>query len=290
MYRTVETGAWDDPEVRPLSPQAKLLFFYLFTNRHTHVSGIYYLLPVTAAAETGLPLRVVDTLWDTLSKAELAWFDSKCLVVFVRSMLRHQGRGEKNERAAATQLGTLHNSFLISKFLSVYPSVARFLDDRVSDRVSKGDLPRAREEQEQEQKKEQEPSTPFPPPPTVAARAAKGVSAPPSIPPELDTPGFVDAWSNFLAERRRRRIKPYTDEGMRQQFERLKFWGPAVAVERIKLAIANGYQGIPEPQGNGHGGNGKQGTLRLTPAEQSLEREYLAQGMPSPFRRPEDGA
>lgn len=168
MYRTVETGAWDDPEVRPLSPQAKLLFFYLFTNRHTHVSGIYYLLPITAAAETGLPLRTLDTLWDTLSGARLAWFDPQCTVIFVRSMLRHQGHGEKNERAAAAQLETLHNSFLISRFLKEYPTVTRFVSDRVSDRVSKGYLPRAREEQEQEQEQEKLAGSPAAPPPSAA--------------------------------------------------------------------------------------------------------------------------
>lgn len=253
MYRTVETGLWDDPDVRPLSPQAKLFFVYLFTNRHGHVSGIYYLLPVTAAAETGLQQRALDTLWHTLSSAGLAWFDRKCNVVFVRSMLRHQGRGEKNQRAAAAQLSTLHNSCLISTFLKEYPEVRPYVSDRVSDRVSGGYLPCTREEQEQEQEQE---TTPLPPPtrqpktPAVAAKAAKGVESIP-IPQELSSPTFAAAWTDWLSERRARRIKPYTPKGAAGQLARLAKWGATVAIAQIRLALDQGYQGIPEPNGNG---------------------------------------
>jgi hypothetical protein len=72
-------------------------------------------------------------------------------------MFFYQGKGEKNERAVANHIATLHNSFLVNEFLSLYPTVKRWLKDRVSDRVSEFGT------QEQEQEQEQEQNTPIVP-------------------------------------------------------------------------------------------------------------------------------
>ena len=62
MYRTIDTTClWDDPKVKPLCADAKLLFVYLVTNRHAHLSGIYYLLPAAIVKETGLSAKRLDT-------------------------------------------------------------------------------------------------------------------------------------------------------------------------------------------------------------------------------------
>ena len=125
MYRTVETSTWDDDEVRNLCPNGKLLFVYLFTNRASHVSGIYYLPDVTIRYELGISDRVLDTLWDTLSRARLAWRDKQRQVVFVRSMLRYQGKGDKHLRSAAAQIRTVHKCSLIARFVTEYPEIRK---------------------------------------------------------------------------------------------------------------------------------------------------------------------
>lgn len=150
MYRTIETSFWDDPKVANLNPQAKLLFVYLITNRHSHVSGIYYLPDGLIADEIGVNLKQLDTLWHTLSDLGLSWRDKKTHVVYVKNMFRYQGRGDKNLRAAANNIKTLHNSILINKFIENYPEIKRYGIDRVSDRYSQIGI------QEQEQYKEQE--------------------------------------------------------------------------------------------------------------------------------------
>jgi hypothetical protein len=48
MYRTIETSMWTDAKFRGLPAPARLLFLYLITNPHAHVSGIYYLPDVIA--------------------------------------------------------------------------------------------------------------------------------------------------------------------------------------------------------------------------------------------------
>ncbi len=163
MYRTVDTATWTDPKIKKLPPNGKLLFLYLFTNQHSHVSGIYYLPMHTIVHEIRLNQTVVRQLLDTLSDLGLAYYDKEVEVIFVVKMFFYQGRGEKNQRGAANHLPSLHNSFLIHHFLREYPVVKQFLGDRVSefvDRVSEvGPL---NQEQDQEQDQEQEQETPIP--------------------------------------------------------------------------------------------------------------------------------
>ena len=130
MYRTIDASFWTDPDIRALSGPERYLFLYFVTNPHAHVSGIYYLPQVMIEHETGLKGKALQRGIDTLSKGYLAWYDPKNEVVFVRSMFRYQGRGQKHDRAAAIQLGNLHKSPLVNKFLEFYPIIR--------ERVTKG--------------------------------------------------------------------------------------------------------------------------------------------------------
>jgi hypothetical protein len=148
MYRTIETSIWSDPAFKALPPNGKLLFVYLITNPHTHVSGIYYIPTVLMVVETGISDEELDTLWDTLSSVGLSRRDSKTDVIWVVNMFKYQGVGEKNHRSAANHLSSLHKSFLIKDFLTRYPQVRKFYKDRVSHTPSRVGT----QEQEQEQK------------------------------------------------------------------------------------------------------------------------------------------
>ena len=54
MYRTVDARFWSDPKVRRWGPDERLLFLYLITNPHTHLSGLYYLPWALVPVESGL--------------------------------------------------------------------------------------------------------------------------------------------------------------------------------------------------------------------------------------------
>jgi hypothetical protein len=128
MYRIIDARFWNDPKVRKLSPQAKLLFLYLITNPHTHVSGIYHLPAPVIAHEIGFSRSSVDTLCHTLSEAGIVKFDRAADVVWVVKMMAYQGHGEKAERSAAFHLfEDLHNCSLTKDFLAKYPGVKRYL-------------------------------------------------------------------------------------------------------------------------------------------------------------------
>ena len=165
MYRTVDTSTWTDPKVKSLSPPGKLLFLYLFTNQHSHVSGIYYLPPNTISLETGLSSKRVEQTLDTLYNLGLAGFDTQNSVIWVKNMFFYQGKGERNQIAAAKQLESLHNSHLIKEFLEHYPIVKGFISERV-----KQTLDRVYEFGTQEQEQEQDlKSTPRAPEDSVAS-------------------------------------------------------------------------------------------------------------------------
>lgn len=138
MYRTIDSAFWTDPKIRKLSADAKLLLLYFITNAHTHVSGIYYAPRLLIQHETGLTGKAIDTLCDTLSKLELCRFDRALELVWVKNMMRYQGRGDKNLKSAAHHVTEdLHYSPLIADFLEYYPEVKAVIPDRVLDRVSR---------------------------------------------------------------------------------------------------------------------------------------------------------
>lgn len=136
MYRTICTELWTDPEIKSLDVPTKLLFLYLITNPHTHLSGIYYLAEETLLKETGLKRIPYRYGIDTLSRLEKAFRDDHTETIFVTNMFSYQGTGEKNERAAARHLTTLHHCSLIHKFLARYPAITHRLDRYPIDTLS----------------------------------------------------------------------------------------------------------------------------------------------------------
>jgi uncharacterized phage protein (TIGR02220 family) len=123
MYRTICTELWTDPAIKVLPVATKLLFVYLITNPHTHMSGIYYLPSTTILKETGLKMIPYRYGIDTLSKLNKAHSDPHTETIFVVNMFQYQGRGPKNEASASKHLETLHDSPLIARFLIRYPSI-----------------------------------------------------------------------------------------------------------------------------------------------------------------------
>jgi hypothetical protein len=133
MYRTIDAAFWTDSKVRRLDVSGRLLFLYLITNPHTHVSGLYYLPQLIAQHETGMTAKQFKYTSDTLSSFGFCRFDRPNELVWVVKMFRFQGKGEKNTLSAARHLSQdVHNSFLINEFLEAYPEVKPHIKNRVS--------------------------------------------------------------------------------------------------------------------------------------------------------------
>ena len=139
MYRTICTELWTDPKVKALPPDSKLLFLYLITNPHTHLSGIYYLPTRTMEHETGLSRRGIDGALMGLMESKQVIYDTTHEQIFVIHMFAYQGRGQKTDKGVADYLLTLHHSSLLPHFIARYPTVKTYLVGSPIDGASMGD-------------------------------------------------------------------------------------------------------------------------------------------------------
>ena len=79
---------------------------------------------------------------------------------------------------------------------------------------------------------------------------------PPSFPAELQTEEFRVTWT--LWEEHREEIrKPLTPKAIDQTLKKCAKWGQDRAIAAIEHTVANGWQGIREPEAENSGGNGQ---------------------------------
>jgi hypothetical protein len=126
LYRTIDSELWIDRKVRCLDTETKLLFVYLITNSHTHLSGIYYLPKPFITHETGVALKGLDRGLEALDKADMVKYDNDNELVFVINMLKRQkGLSAENKnvwKSISSQLKSFENSYLVSLFVERYGS------------------------------------------------------------------------------------------------------------------------------------------------------------------------
>lgn len=70
------------------------------------------------------------------------------------------------------------------------------------------------------------------------------------VPPELNTPEFLDAWKRWKAYRREIR-KPLTESTIEGQLKKLAKVGPKQAIDLIENSIANSWRGLFFPNHTG---------------------------------------
>lgn len=66
--RIVNTRFWDDSYIARMSPEQKLVFLYLLTNPLTNIAGVYEISAKRASFDVGLPVKVVNQIFDQLEK------------------------------------------------------------------------------------------------------------------------------------------------------------------------------------------------------------------------------
>lgn len=142
-FRRIDVRLWNDPKVRPLPPESKLVFLYLITTPQGHVSGVYFFSLTHAARDLGLETEAVWAALAACEKAGLIVFDMKNEVVFVRSMLKLQGSGDKVKICARSHAETFpQESRCVHALAERYPELEIDLKntpcDTLSDRVSHG--------------------------------------------------------------------------------------------------------------------------------------------------------
>jgi len=97
--RGFQTEMWTDPFIQGLPPEAKLLFIYLWTNKHCNQAGLYEITLKTMAFDTGLPQDSLPALLKQL-EPKVAWYPEQNLI-WVKNFLKRQAKSSSFLEAAA---------------------------------------------------------------------------------------------------------------------------------------------------------------------------------------------
>lgn len=125
MFRQVDTRIWTDPKVRSLScPSARLVWVYLLTNDHTHMSGLYYLPDTLAAHELRMDQGKYRSCREELEACDLCRYDPIHELIWVIRMGRYQIRSRKGIGGVSKHLEKYHESCLIPEYLRTYDTLS----------------------------------------------------------------------------------------------------------------------------------------------------------------------
>jgi len=118
-YRQIHTHIWDDPDFETLSPHAKLVFIYGFSNKHRNEAGLYTITIQKLAFETSLSTEEAETAVREIEAKGMWRYDWDNQVLWVKNALKYQTVTEKNLVAIKKDIATI-NSPLVAEFEEYY--------------------------------------------------------------------------------------------------------------------------------------------------------------------------
>jgi len=101
-FRKIETLTWTDPWFEKLSPQAKLLFVYLWTNTSTNQAGMYEISLKRIKFESGIDF---EKFYPELQE-KIVWFEKES-VIWVKNFFKYQCQNYKFAVAALSAISKL---------------------------------------------------------------------------------------------------------------------------------------------------------------------------------------
>lgn len=133
MYRTVDCNFHDDPKIRRLSSYTVAwIYNVLFTNRLSHMCGVYFLTKEQLSYMSMVPLEGVEAALSELIEKGMVFLDEEREIIFVKAMFKRQvvdhiKKGNKvhpnHITSVVKQLVTLGGSPLIDLFLHHYQAL-----------------------------------------------------------------------------------------------------------------------------------------------------------------------
>ena len=106
MLRSVNTKIWEDAWFETLSPNEKLLFLYLLTNKNTNIAGIYETSLRRISFETGLDDGTIRNGFERFEMVCKAFFILDSFVV-LPNFLKHQRLNKNMEKSVVKTVNQL---------------------------------------------------------------------------------------------------------------------------------------------------------------------------------------
>lgn len=113
-YRYVYTNFWNDPDVlENFTPEDKIFYLYLLTNKNTSQIGIYEITRKQMAFEIGYSLEAVNAIMDRfINKHELILYDEETREVCIKNWGKYNlfKGGEPIANAIASDIAKVRNA------------------------------------------------------------------------------------------------------------------------------------------------------------------------------------
>lgn len=137
-YRPFEVRLWDDPKIESLSPEAKLVFIFLFTNSLMNETGVYQCTFKKISDNTGVDQEVIKTII-TEELSELIRYDlDNCVVWVVNALNLHRGGNYKILIKSIEKDISSVKTVLWDEFTHYYKTLIQELHRRKEQSDSKG--------------------------------------------------------------------------------------------------------------------------------------------------------
>lgn len=96
VYRKVYIRIWRDDDFRGLSEEGKLLFFYLLTCPHGHLSGIFVMPVGYAMEDLGWDAAEIRAPWNEIERNEMILYDHRAKVLLLPNFLKYNPFENRN--------------------------------------------------------------------------------------------------------------------------------------------------------------------------------------------------
>ncbi len=114
--RGVDDGYWDDRFIQKLCKDAKMLFFYLWTNKHCNQAGCYEVTLETISFETRIEIDDLPALFKAI-EPKATWF-AEDNIVWVRNFVKRQTKSPKFLVAVAKSLKGIRNKEIVAEVVA----------------------------------------------------------------------------------------------------------------------------------------------------------------------------
>lgn len=297
-YRTVSPSFFWDSGARGLNRDEMLAALYLLTSPQTNRIGLYPLSIAMAAEQLHM---TIDEFVECLRKVceSLHWqHDPQSTLLYIPTWWKwHHPENPSVMAGNLKDLVELHRSDLLHRFcqntrylsgpvLERFREVVRDLfpdspqaqpgppedteaEPPGSDPDPQGDRPAEPEEESGPAQ------APQPDQPAASHATPKAKREEVTIPKNLQTPTFAQAWEDWKKYRReiRKTLKPTTE---RIQLEDLSRWGPDIAELSIRQSMKNGWMGLFIAQEDGRTREGQDSMRQTSPNRPTVAEADIA--------------
>lgn len=124
-YRQIHTKIWSSPDFQALSPNAKLVFIYTFSNDHRNEACLYRITPKTIANETELTVEEIKAALEEIEAQGMIKYDPERYLMWVINAVRYQKISPNEVTAIQNNLAAYEPHPFVEEFRNYYADILR---------------------------------------------------------------------------------------------------------------------------------------------------------------------